>query len=452
MNTTKLYFWSITVALAGFLFGFDTIVISGAEQDIQRLWSNFTFFGRNDLFHGVFIVGAALWGTVFGAVFGAIPNDRLGRKKTLILIGILYTISAIGSSLASTPWIFALFRFLGGIGVGASTIAAPSFISEIAPKENRGKLVAIYQFNIVFGILTAFISNALFSKYISIDAWRWMIGIEAIPAVVYTILMFKIPESPRWLIIRKKNINGAMGVFKHLYTQSSDIKKQVQLIIDSQSSDDDSETIFSKKYGIPLSLAFTIAFFNQFSGINAILYYANRIFAEAGLAEHAGSLGSIGLGITNFLFTLFGMFLIDKIGRRELLFVGSIGYIISLCIISLCFYNDWAGIIVPISLFAFIASHAIGQGAVIWVFISEIFPNHLRSSGQAFGSAVHWVLAAIIPSFIPLLFNLIGAPTVFAIFAIMMVLQFVWVKIYVPETKGKSLEVISKSLTRSNNE
>jgi sugar porter (SP) family MFS transporter len=450
MNTKKLYYWSITVALAGFLFGFDTIVISGAEQDIQRLWGGYTLFGSNDLFHGIVIVGAALWGTVLGAIFGAIPNDRLGRKKTLVFIGVLYTISAIGSSMASDPWIFALFRFIGGIGVGASTIAAPSFISEIAPQEKRGRLVATYQFNIVFGILIAFVSNALLAKYISNDAWRWMIGIEALPAIIYTVMMFAIPESPRWLITAKNNIEAAKQVFRSLYDNEGDIEKQVNLIVNSQKSTDDAESIFSKKYGIPLSLAFFIAFFNQFSGINAILYYANRIFAEAGLAEQAGALGSIGLGITNFVFTLLGMFLIDRLGRKQLLYIGSVGYIVSLSIVSLCFYNDWSGMIVPISLFAFIASHAIGQGAVIWVFISEIFPNHLRSSGQAFGSSVHWVLAAIIPSLVPILFNSIGAVTVFAIFAFMMLLQLVWIKMYVPETKGKSLEAVSESLTNSN--
>ena len=450
MNTKKLYYWSITVALAGFLFGFDTIVISGAEQDIQRLWGSYTLFGSNDLFHGIVIVGAALWGTVLGAIFGAIPNDRLGRKKTLVFIGVLYTISAIGSSIASDPWIFALFRFIGGIGVGASTIAAPSFISEIAPQEKRGRLVATYQFNIVFGILIAFVSNALLAKYISNDAWRWMIGIEALPAIIYTVMMFAIPESPRWLITAKNNIEAAKQVFRSLYDNEDDIAEQVNLIVNSQKSTDDAESIFSKKYGIPLSLAFFIAFFNQFSGINAILYYANRIFAEAGLAEQAGALGSIGLGITNFVFTLLGMFLIDRLGRKQLLYIGSVGYIVSLSIVSLCFYNDWSGMIVPISLFAFIASHAVGQGAVIWVFISEIFPNHLRSAGQAFGSSVHWVLAAIIPSLVPILFNSIGAVTVFAIFAFMMLLQLVWIKMYVPETKGKSLEAVSESLTNSN--
>lgn len=366
----------------------------------------------------------------------------------MLCVGVLYTVSAIGSAMASDPWLFAIFRFIGGIGVGASTIAAPAFISEIAPQKKRGRLVATYQFNLVFGILVAFISNALLAKYIDNGAWRWMIGIEAFPALIYTLMVFAIPESPRWLITAKNNIEGAKTVFKNLYANEKEIETQIQFILVAQKSSDLSESIFSKKYSISLSLAFFIAFFNQFSGINAILYYANRIFSEAGLAVQAGALGSIGLGITNFVFTLLGMFLIDRLGRKQLLYIGSVGYILSLCIVALCFYNSWSGIIVPIALFAFIASHAIGQGAVIWVFMSEIFPNHLRSSGQGFSSSVHWILAAVIPSLVPILFNAIGAATVFAFFAFMMILQLLWVKIYVPETKGKSLEELSESLIK----
>jgi len=448
MNNKKLFYWSIVVALAGFLFGFDTIVISGAEQEIQKLWGKFTLFGRNDLFHGIVIVGSALWGTVIGALTGAFPNDALGRRKTLLIIGTLYTISAIGSSLAANPWTFAVFRFIGGLGVGASTIAAPAFISEISPKEKRGRLVATYQFNIVFGILIAFISNALIGRLVEINSWRWMIGIEALPAIIYAIMVFRIPESPRWLISKKNDIEAARAVFKLLYYDNEKIEAQINSIVDLKEHTTNKESIFSKKYFTPLSLAFFIAFFNQFSGINAILYYANRIFTEAGLAGQAGSLSSIGLGLTNFVFTLFGMFLIDKLGRKQLLFIGSIGYILSLSFVSLSFYYNWTGLIVPIFLFVFIASHAIGQGAVIWVFISEIFPNHLRSSGQAFGSSVHWLLAAVIPSLIPVLFNSIGAVVVFGIFAIMMVLQLLWIKFFVPETKGVSLEELSQSIIK----
>ena len=448
MNFKKLYFWSFVVSLAGFLFGFDTIVISGAEQDIQQLWGDYTLFGRNDLFHGIIIVGSALWGTVLGAILGAIPNDKYGRKNTLFLIGLLYTISAIGSSFSMNPWFFGIFRFIGGLGVGASTIAAPSYISEIAPQEKRGRLVAAYQFNIVFGILIAFISNALLAEYMGDKAWRWMIGIEAFPAIIYTLLLWNLPKSPRWLISKNNDIEGAKSIFSLLYDNLDMIEKQVALIVGSQKKIHGRESIFTKKYRTSLSLAFFISFFNQFSGINAILYYANRIFAVAGLEEQAGSLGTIGLGVTNFIFTLLGMFLIDRLGRKQLLYIGSFGYIISLILVSLCFFNGWSGLIVPTSLFLFIASHAVGQGAVIWVFISEIFPNHLRSKGQSFGCSVHWLLAAIIPSIVPTLFNSIGAGIVFAIFAFMMLLQLIWVKFYVPETKGRTLEELSKSLMK----
>ncbi len=437
---------AVVASLAGFLFGFDTIVISGAEQSIQALWGNYTLWGRNDLFHGIVVVGSALWGTVIGALFGAIPNDSLGRKKTLILIGVLYTVSAIGSGLASDPWFFAIFRFIGGLGVGASTIAAPSLISEIAPQKIRGRLVASYQFNIVFGILIAFVSNALLAKYIDINAWRWMIGIEALPAFIYTMLALSIPESPRWLISKKGDVDGARAIFKKLHGDDQIVDDEINAIVNHKEPVGKSESIFNKKYSFPLSLAFLIAFFNQFSGINAILYYANRIFEEAGLAEQATVLGTIGLGITNFVFTLIGMSLIDKLGRKQLLYIGSFGYILSLATVAVCFFQGWTGMIVAIALFAFIGSHAIGQGAVIWVFISEIFPNHLRSSGQAFGSSVHWLLAAIIPSFVPILFGSIGAGNVFLIFTVMMVLQLIWVRFFVPETKGKSLEQLEEEL------
>jgi sugar porter (SP) family MFS transporter len=439
---------SIVASLAGFLFGFDTIVISGAEQSIQKIWEEYTLFGRNDLFHGIIVVGSALWGTVVGALFGAAPNDALGRKKTLIIIGFFYTVSAIGSAMASDPWIFALFRFLGGLGVGASTIAAPAFISEIAPREIRGRLVASYQFNIVLGILMAFVSNALCARLVDVGAWRWMIGMEALPALAYTLMVMRIPESPRWLIAKKNDVEKARAIFMSLLDNREIVDKEINAIADLKAQSDTRESIFGRKYRFPLSLAFLVAFFNQFSGINAILYYANRIFGEAGLAEQAGALGTIGLGITNFFFTLLGMFLIDKLGRKQLLYIGSVGYIVSLLTVSLCFSLGWTGLVVAVALFVFIASHAVGQGAVIWVLISEIFPNHLRSTGQAFGSSVHWLLAAIIPSMIPFLFMSIGPGSVFLIFAIMMVLQLLWVSFFVPETKRKSLEELEKEFVK----
>jgi len=435
----KILIWSITAALAGFLFGFDTVVISGADKKLQALW------GSSDAFHGSVVMAMALWGTVIGALFGGIPTNRLGRKKTLIWIGIFYFISAVGSSLVNDPYTFAFFRFLGGVGVGASTIAAPAYVSEISPAKDRGRLVALYQFNIVLGILIAFLSNYLL-RNVGENAWRWMIGVEAFPALIYTLLIFTVPKSPRWLI--SKNRNEEAKKVLDLINPDGDAEKLMLEIKKESESHASGENIFMKKYRFPLILAFLIAMFNQFSGINAFLYYAPRIFEEAGLGESTALLSSIGIGVTNLIFTLLGVFLIDRLGRKVLMYIGSIGYIISLSLVSMAFFLDWGGLAVPIFLFMFIASHAIGQGAIIWVFISEIFPNHLRASGQSFGTSTHWVLAAIIPSLVPLLFSTIGAGVVFMIFAIMMVFQLLFVIFMMPETKGISLEELSKKLTR----
>lgn len=435
----KILIWSITAALAGFLFGFDTVVISGADKKLQALW------GSSDAFHGSVVMAMALWGTVIGALFGGIPTNRLGRKKTLIWIGIFYFVSAVGSSLVNDPYTFAFFRFLGGVGVGASTIAAPAYVSEISPAKDRGRLVALYQFNIVLGILIAFLSNYLL-RNVGENAWRWMIGVEAFPALLYTLLIFTVPKSPRWLI--SKNRNEEAKKVLDLINPDGDAEKLMLEIKKESERHASGENIFMKKYRFPLILAFLIAMFNQFSGINAFLYYAPRIFEEAGLGESTALLSSIGIGVTNLMFTLLGVFLIDRLGRKVLMYIGSIGYIISLSLVSMAFFLDWGGLAVPIFLFMFIASHAIGQGAIIWVFISEIFPNHLRASGQSFGTSTHWVLAAIIPSLVPLLFSTIGAGVVFMIFAIMMVFQLLFVIFMMPETKGISLEELSKKLTR----
>ncbi|MDA9774748.1 sugar porter family MFS transporter [Algibacter sp.] len=435
----KILIWSVTAALAGFLFGFDTVVISGADKKLQALW------GSSDAFHGSVVMAMALWGTVIGALFGGIPTNRLGRKKTLIWIGIFYFVSAVGSSLVNDPYTFAFFRFLGGVGVGASTIAAPAYVSEISPAKDRGRLVALYQFNIVLGILIAFLSNYLL-RNVGENAWRWMIGVEAFPALIYTLLIFTVPKSPRWLISKNRN-EEAKKVLDLINPDGDAEKLMLEIKIESESHAS-GENIFMKKYRFPLILAFLIAMFNQFSGINAFLYYAPRIFEEAGLGESTALLSSIGIGVTNLIFTLLGVFLIDRLGRKVLMYIGSIGYIISLSLVSMAFFLDWGGLAVPIFLFMFIASHAIGQGAIIWVFISEIFPNHLRASGQSFGTSTHWVLAAIIPSLVPLLFSTIGAGVVFMIFAIMMVFQLLFVIFMMPETKGISLEELSKKLTR----
>ena len=436
----KIVVWALIASLAGFLFGFDTVVISGADKKLQVLWNS------SDAFHGTVVMGMALWGTVLGAIFGGIPTNKIGRKNTLLWIGILFLFSAIGSAFANNPFVFAAFRFIGGLGVGASTIAAPAYISEIAPAKDRGKLVAFYQFNIVLGILMAFLSNYLLND-VGENSWRWMMGVQAIPSVIYLLLMISIPESPRWLLSKFKN-DEARKVLQ-LMGQEADyenMKKEIEIDNDNASLAND--TIFLKKYRTPLVLAFLMAFFNQLSGINAFLYYSSRIFQEAGLVESTALLSSIGIGVVNLIFTLLGVFLIDKLGRKVLMYIGSVGYIISLSLVAMAFFFHWEGIAVPVFLFLFIAAHAIGQGAVIWVFISEIFPNHLRASGQSFGSTTHWVLAAIIPSLIPYLFSTVGPGVVFMFFAVMMVFQLLFVAFMMPETKGIYLEELSKKLIK----
>ena len=436
----KLTKWSLTAALAGFLFGFDTVVISGADQKLQELWNS------TDIFHGSVVMAMALWGTVVGAIFGGIPTRKIGRKKTLLWIGIFYTLSAIGSALANDPFTFAAFRFLGGVGVGISGIAAPAYISEIAPAKNRGKLVGLYQFNLVTGILVAFLSNYLLSGLGEND-WRYMMGIEALPAIIYTFLVLTIPKSPRWLYLNNQQ-EEAEKVIRDAYSKK-DADELIAEIIQNKESNINAESIFQKKYSFILMLAFLVAAFNQFSGINAFLYYAPRIFEAGGIGQSAALLNSVGIGLTNVIFTYIGISLIDKLGRRSLMYIGSIGYIISLTLISLSFILDWGGILLPIFLFLFIASHAIGQGAIIWVYISEIFPNHIRSYGQSFGVSTHWVLAAIIPSLIPFLFSWIGPGIVFGFFAFMMVLQLLFTHFIMPETKGVSLEDLSKKLIKN---
>ena len=436
----KLTKWSLTAALAGFLFGFDTVVISGADQKLQLLWNS------TDIFHGSVVMAMALWGTVVGAIFGGIPTRKIGRKKTLLWIGIFYTLSAIGSALANDPITFAIFRFIGGIGVGISGIAAPAYISEIAPAKSRGRLVGLYQFNLVVGILIAFLSNYLLSGLGEND-WRYMMGIEALPALLYTVLVLSIPKSPRWLYLNNQQAE-AEKIIRDAYSEN-DADELIREIIKDKESSVKSESIFQKKYSFILMLAFLVAAFNQFSGINAFLYYAPRIFEEGGLGQSAALLSSVGIGLTNVIFTFIGISLIDKLGRKILMYIGSIGYIISLTLISLSFILDWGGIALPIFLFLFIASHAIGQGAIIWVYISEIFPNHIRSYGQSFGVSTHWVLAAIIQSFIPFLFGWIGPGIVFAFFAFMMILQLLFTHFIMPETKGVSLEELSKKLIKN---
>nr|WP_315157364.1 sugar porter family MFS transporter [uncultured Flavobacterium sp.] len=433
--------WSLTVAVAGFLFGFDTVVISGANLPIKELWHT------TPLFHGVFIMSMALWGTVLGALLGGYPCDKWGRKKTLLWIGILFLVSALGSALAPNPYVFSFFRFIGGIGVGASSVAAPIYISEISSPENRGKLGTLFQFNIVFGILIAFFSNYFFEGFGGENDWRWMIGIVALPALIYSVIIIRIPESPRWLILTKKDDQAGLAVLEMIYAPAqakesfNEIKKDVTTTATSDS-------FFSKKYKFPIILAFLLAFFNQLSGINFILYYAPEILEMAGLGAKESLFNSILIGVTNLVFTLIGMRLIDVLGRKQLMLIGSLGYIISLTMVAFAFYSQLGSVVLLLSIMLFIASHAIGQGAVIWVFISEIFPNTVRANGQAFGTGIHWIFAALITLVGPIVIDIYKENPwpIFAFFAFMMLLQLVFVLFMMPETKGLSLEEIESKM------
>lgn len=442
----KIVIWSVTVALAGFLFGFDTVVISGANKPIQELWNT------SPLFHGTFIMSMALWGTVLGSLTGGIPTKRLGRKKTLFWIGVLFFISAIGSALAPDPYSFSFFRFIGGVGVGVSSVAAPIYISEITSAKNRGKMVALYQFCLVFGILIAFISNWLLKGFDGANDWRWMLGVEALPALLYTIMVLKVPNSPRWLAIHKKDDQGALGILETIYSAADKAKHVLQEIKQDLLQPKTSEKLFQKKYKRVLWLGFLIAFFNQLSGINFVLYYAPQILEQAGLGGEESLFNSIAIGIVNLVFTLIGVRLIDKLGRRQLIIIGSIGYIVSLLMVGWCFYSNASPAMLLTFICIFIASHAIGQGAVIWVFISEIFPNRVRAYGQSWGTSTHWVFAALItlitPFFIDEQEGILRDSLwyIYYFFAGMMVLQLLWAIFKMPETKGVSLEDLEKKL------
>lgn len=441
----KIIRWSVTVALAGFLFGFDTVVISGANLPIKQLWNTSPFF------HGTFIMSMALWGTVFGALLGGIPTDKLGRKKTLFWIGILYFVSAVGSGLAPDAYTFSFFRFIGGLGVGASSVAAPTYISEITSSKNRGKMVALYQFMIVFGILLAFISNYLLAGVDGDNDWRWMLGVEGIPAFFYCIFILGVSNSPRWLYIRKKDSEGALKILKDIDPNTAEQRLQ-DIKDDFHTDSEDHVNFFSKRYFKPMMLAFLVAFFNQMSGINFILYYAPQLLEMAGLAAKDSLFNSIAIGGINMIFTFLGLYFIDRLGRRMLMYIGSIGYIFSLSMTAYSFYVGIEPGYLLAFILIFIASHAIGQGAVIWVFISEIFPNQVRAYGQSLGTGTHWVFAALItlltPVFIDRQEGIFGDNPwpVFAFFAFMMVLQLLFTWKIMPETKGKSLEELAKEL------
>ena len=437
----RIFFWSITSALAGFLFGFDTVVISGAEQKIQSLW------GLSAGMHGL-ALGSALYGTVLGSLLGGWPTDRFGRRPTLLFIGLLYVLSAIGCGFATGVGMFIAARFIGGIGIGISTVAAPLYISEIAPPAYRGRLAGMFQFNIVFGIVMAFLSNAVIAKLGGEDAWRWMLGIAAIPSVIYAVMCFGLPESPRWLLGRKGDRAAGLKVLKLIEPDLPQARLEAhadEMMAAARSEKGSAANFWTWRLRVPISLAVLVAFFNQLSGINAVLYFAPRIFEMTGLGKEAALLQSVGIGITNVIFTFVGLWLIDRLGRRTLLYIGSFGYIASLGLTAWAFFTQHYAI-VPACIFAFIAAHAVGQGAVIWVLISEIFPNRHRAEGQALGSFTHWIFAALLTTFFPTMVKAFAPGYVFLFFCGMMVLQLIWVKTMVPETKGISLEDMQHKL------
>ena len=448
MNKGKLFQSTVVAALAGFIFGFDMVVISGADKPIQELWQT------TPLFHGFFIMSMALWGTVIGSVFAGAPTEKYGRKKVLIWLGVMFIASAIGSALAQDPYTFSFFRLIGGIAIGVSSVAAPTYISEISNKNNRGKLVGMYQFNIVFGILIAYLSNYFLQGVGGVNDWRYMLAVLLIPSTVYTLMTLGLPESPRWLLSEK---NDEANARKNLVIVGvENIEETIQEIKTSNEQEKSfgTATLFTKHHTKIISLAFFVAFFNQASGINFLLYYAPRILEEAGFAKNNSLLSSISLGIMNLVFTFVGLWLIDRIGRKTLLIIGSFGYIISLTMVAYGFVAHSAPEFMLSFLLLFIAAHAIGQGAVIWVLISEIFPTQIRAKGQAFGASIHWIFAALItlitPVFLDSEFGIFKENPwpIFAFFAVMMALQLVWILWKVPETKGVSLEELQKKLVQ----
>ena len=423
----RLALWSITVGLGGFLFGLDVAVISGAEQAIQKLW------GLSDWLHGT-AIAMALYGTAFGAALGNIPANKLGRKKTLIWIGVLFFVTSIGAALSTNVYLFMFFRFLSGLSIGASSVVAPVYISEIAPSKYRGRMVLSFQLNVVSGILIAYFSNYLLEGVGGANDWRWMLGVVAIPSLIFSILMLFTPETPRWLVLFKKDDEAAKRVLALTGEASDHLIEEIKASVSSLK-----ESLFNRKFLRPLVLAFLIAAFNQLSGINAIIYFAPKVFEMAGIARNGALLSTVGIGVVNLIFTLSSWYLIDRFGRKSLMYIGSIGYIFSLTMIAVSFNSADHSLIVYY-VFLFIASHAIGQGAVIWVFLSELFPNSVRASGTSFGCLTHWVFAALVAQVFPFFASNVPGAWIFGFFAFMMVLQLLYVWKMMPETKGIALE------------
>jgi sugar porter (SP) family MFS transporter len=441
-----LYSAAIVAALGGLLFGFDTAVISGTTNwlkttyDLSSFWLGFT-------------VASALIGTIVGSIIVGKPADRYGRRSVLFILAVLYFISAIGSAVAWDWYSFLFFRFIGGIGVGGSSVISPMYIAEISPAKYRGRLVALTQLNIVFGMLVAFFSNyAISLLQLGPVEWRWMFGVEALPAALFFIFLFKNPRSPRWLVSQNR-IAEATTVLDKCGTDSGSIEEEINEIQLSLDVEHHSlqEPFFTKKYAKPILLAVMIAVFNQLSGINAVLYYTPQIFKMAGSGTESALLQTVAVGGTFVLFTILAMAVIDLIGRKRIMLIGSIGYIVSLITIAFTFlkygsnFTGDGSMVILISLLVYVAAHAFGQGSVIWVFISEIFPNRIRARGQALGSFTHWAMAAAISWTFPMIAEISGGYT-FLFYAICMIGQLIWVLMIMPETKGITLENIQKKL------
>jgi len=430
---------AFVASLGGFLFGFDTAVISGAEKAIQLV------YGLTNFWHG-FTIAIALFGTIFGTFIVKKPVEKYGRRNCLQFIAYLYLISALGSALIVNWHSFLFFRFMGGIAVGASSVVGPMYIAEISPANWRGRFVAFFQFNIVLGIVIAYLSNYFISGIP--DDWRWMLGILAAPALLFGLLMVTVPESPRWLVKNNKE-DKARLVFQKIGQKGIDQElKDIKESLGSSNSKD--ENLFQRKYFRPLLYAFLIATFNQLSGINAILYYAPRIFEISGVLKDSALMQSILIGLTNLVFTMIAMIIIDRVGRRKLLLIGSVGMVISLALIAKGFYfGTLHGYFMMIYLMGFIASFATSLGAVIWVLISEVFPNSVRSKGQVFGSMTHWIWCAILSWIFPIIIGGYenGGVLIFAFFAVAMIFNFFFAWKILPETRNKSLEQLQKELT-----
>ncbi len=432
---------SIVAALGGLLFGFDTAVIAGTTKDLTQAYH------LTPAYLG-WTVSSALWGTILGAMFAGMPGDRYGRRDSLRGMAVLYIISAAGCAFAWSWGSLVLFRFIGGIGIGGSSVLGPMYIAEIAPTKWRGRLVGLFQFNVVFGILLAYFSNYLIGLMEFGEAeWRWMLGVAAIPAALFLIMLFGIPRSPRWLV-KKGRVAEAREILRLIGEPDYESElADIVASIDVEHGHAD-EPLFSRKYRLPIFLAVSIGMFNQLSGINAILYYLNDIFARAGFSRVSGDLQAVAVGATNLVFTMFAMSIIDRVGRRTLLLIGSVGTAACLAGVAGIFFSGKHERVLVWLLIGYIASFAFSQGAVIWVYISEVFPNRVRAKGQSLGSFSHWFMNALISGIFPLMAARSGgAPFVF--FAFMMVVQFFVVLSVYPETKGVSLEAMQRKLAIS---